>query len=393
MTDGDGYIDTLRLSDAQLLELLDSLDHSGPSPENADRPNRRSGSDIRLPFRHARLHLTIDHPGGGQSPFVVAGRNLTPRGLGFLHGNFLHTGTMGKVNLPQTVGGFLPIRCTVIWCRHLRDHIHEAAIRFERPIDLWRHIESAEAAADLTTRIDPTELKGRVHVLSASDLFRDLMAQELGPTNLDLKVSDSTDDAAPTAQTDPPELVLLHADFDNTDVPAQVRALRDAPIFCPIVLVTGEPSAQRIQPARDAGADGVMRMPFQPMQLLAVLLEWLTVSRANADCEDSNGLAERGPEFAALYDRYVTELDQDAAALTEAIAADDFERARALCRKIAETGGVFGLPRLSDTARKALTQLDSCYSIEESTGELQRLLQQVRKVSLDHAGASQKQAA
>ena len=392
MTDGEGFIDTLRLSDPQLLELLESLDHIGPTPDGDDRPNRRAGSDIRLPFRHSRLHLTIDHPGGGQSPFLVAGRNLTPRGLGFLHGNYLHTGTPGKINLPQTMGGFMGVRCTVIWCRHLRNHIHEIAVRFERPIDLWRHIESAEAAADLTTRIDPNELKGRVHLYSGSDLFRDLMAQELALTNLDLTVSADIQELCTAAQTSPPELVLLHADFDTEDVAAQVQSLREAPTFCPIVIVTGEPSAQRIQPARDAGAVGVMRMPFQPMQLLAVLLEWLTVSRANADNEDTTGLSERGPEFAALYTRYVSFLETLVATVTDALSADDFERARSACRQIAETAGVFALPRLSATARASLTQLDSSYSIEESRAELQRLLQQMRRINLDHASTSQQAA-
>ena len=384
MHDDTGFIDTLRLGEAQLAELLDSLDHPTGEDETGDVQNRRAGADLRLPYRHPKLHLTIDHPGGGQSPFLVAGRNLTPRGLGFLHGNYLHSGTLGRVELPLTIGGQASIRCIVLWCRHIKNHIHEAAVRFERPIDLWRHIEGAEAAADLATRIDPSELRGRIIVFSDSELFRDMIGQQLSATKLDLHISGDLAELGKMAQASPPELALLDADFDTADVPAQVRTLRDAPLFCPILLATGEPSAQRIQPARDAGADGVLRKPFQPMQLLAVLLEWFTIARSTVDAaDDAVDVTQRSPEFEKLIARYITALEKEIETLNQAIESDNFETARTVCRRIFESAGIFAMPSLSRLAKKALTQLDSCYSIEESASELQRLLQRARKACLD----------
>src|SRR5690606_30856484 len=118
---------------------------------------------------------------------------------------------------PQTIGGMASIRCTVVWCRHVRNHIHEAAVRFDRPIDLWRHIEGADAAADLATRIDPVELEGRVLVLSKLDVMRDIIVQELTPTKLKLQAFGDVEEAVASAASEPPDVILYDPDLDDED--------------------------------------------------------------------------------------------------------------------------------------------------------------------------------
>ena len=373
--DESGYIDTIRLNESQLQEVLDQLDLTSAVDDEPRGSNRRTGNDIRLPYRNPGIHLTIDHPGGGQSPFIVAGRNLTQRGLGFIHGNYLHTGTPGRVELPQTIGGTASIRCTVIWCRHVRNHIHECAVRFDRPIDLWKHIEGAEAAADLATRIDPTELQGTILILSDLELMRDMIAQMLAETNLQIHAFTDLEEALASARTDPPDLALFDANDDTCDHAAIIKKFREAPIFCPLIMATGEPSTQRIQPARDAGAKGVLRKPFQQSQLLAVLMEWLNISRDSADENgDEPDEASMTPQMRAIVDQYWELLEKMTEEISSGIAEDDFVRVRSCCLRMFETAGIFGLPPLSRCAQKALTQLDASYSIEESSVQLQRLL-------------------
>lgn len=373
--DEHGFIDTLRLNESQLQEALDLIDLTSSVDDEPRSSNRRAGMDIRLPYRNPRIHLTIDHPGGGQSPFLVAGRNLTQRGLAFLHGNYLHTGTPGRVELPQTIGGTASVRCTVIWCRHVRNHLHECAVRFDRPIDLWKHIEGAEAAADLATRIDPNDLQGTILILSDEELMRDIIVQMLAETKLQIHAFTSIDDALASARTDPPDLVLYDANDDMKDHASVIKRFRDAPIFCPLVMATGEPSQQRVQPARDAGAKGVLRKPFQHAQLLAVLMEWLNISRESADeGGGENELAAQSEQFKALVDRYWEHLGTLMEQISTGIADDDFVRVRSCCLRLFESAGIFGIPALSRCAQKALTQLDSSYSIEESSVQLQRLL-------------------
>lgn len=388
------FIDTLRLSESQLQDILDSLDINNAGDEDGPSSNRRSGADIRLPYRHRHIHLTIDHPGGGQSPFSVAGRNLTPRGLGFLHGNYLHSGTPGRVELPQTIGSDAAMRCTVIWCRHVRNHVHEAAVIFEHPIDLWRHIEGAEAGADLATRIDPKELKGRVLVLSEDDLMREMIVHELSETELHILSHSDLDEAIKNAQAEPPDVVLYDLEPDKENAATNVHKMREAPVFGSLLIATGEPNTQRIQPLKDAGADGVLRKPFQTMQLFAVLLEWLTVSQNQEEgASSTNIIAERDPTSRQLVDQYLTQLKSLNEDLATAMGADDFVQVRALSRRIYESAGVFGLMPLSRNAKIALTQLDSCYSIEESTTQIQKMLQMSRKAILDAANAEGAQAA
>lgn len=391
----NGFINTLRMTEPQINDLLDTLDLNSPDQSDEEsKTNRRSGADIRLPYRHPNIHLTIDHPGGGQSPFLVAGRNLTPRGLAFLHGNYLHAGTPGRVDLQQTVGGYASLRCAVLWCRHVRNHVHEAAIRFERPVDLWRHIEGAEAAADLATRIDPSELSGRILVLSEVDLIREIIVEELSATKLKVQVCATLDEAIKLARQESPEIVIFDANLDAGDVEDSIRMLRDAPIFGPLLVATGEPNTQRIQPLKDAGAAGVLRKPFQPMQLLAVLLEWMNISRSDSEESiEENEIAEKGPSFKKLVDRYIEHLKGLNEKLAGAVESDDYNAARTGCRAIFETAGIFGFMPLSRSAKKSLTQLDSCYSIEESSAQLQRTIQLSRKVCMDYAQLAKGRAA
>lgn len=372
------YHDALRMTSAQRIEILDSLDSLDLSSSDEDEKKgseRRRSTDIRLPYRKHSIRLVVEHPGGGISRFYVAGRNLTPRGLASLHGGYLHSGAKCRIELPLAVGGTSSIRAAVLWCRHVRDHIHEVGFRFEQPIDLWRYVEGAEAAVDASSRIDPSELTGDIAIFSDLELMCETYKHELRETQLKVRVFSKLDDLLESIGPQPTDLIICDLDLDASDAIKIVQTIREAPYFGTLLIATGEPNTQRLRPIRLAGANGILRKPFHPMQLFAVLLEWLTMlSSASSQTDASTEYADR-EGIQPLLDKFVAMAGELADELTKGMDADDLPAVRTLCRRLYETAGVFGFAGLSQTASCALTELDASGSIEESKLQLQNLLQ------------------
>lgn len=369
------FHDALRLSDAQTNELLDSLDLSSSIEDEQSGQNRRQGCDIRLPYRKRSIQLTVEHPAGGVSRFFVTGRNLTPRGFCALHGGYLHAGAACRLTLPLEVGGASTIHSKVLWCTHVRDHIHEVGFRFDQVIDLWRYVEGAEAAVGATSRIDPNELQGDLLIVSDLALMCEAYQQDLKETRLKIRTFSASDEAIDSIGQQPPDLIIFDFDLDSSDTLGLLERIRQTPYFGPLLLATGEPSTHRLAPARQAGASGILRKPFRPVQLYAVLLEWLTTSTHDSSWHDASSEYDDQPDRKPLLQRFVQLAGELASDLASAMERDDLASARTRCRQLYETAGVFGYAGLSQVARIAMTELDASNSIEESKLQMQRLLQ------------------
>jgi hypothetical protein len=73
---------------------------------------------------------------GGTTQFAVKCRNISRRGVGFLHGGYVHPGTLCEVTIitKRRVG----FRATgkVVRCQHIGDKIHEVGVRLDSDLDL-----------------------------------------------------------------------------------------------------------------------------------------------------------------------------------------------------------------------------------------------------------------
>ena len=66
-----------------------------------------------------------------------------------------------------------------------------------------------------------------------------------------------------------PDAVLLDFMMPEMDGPATLRALRDDPATrpIPVIMLTAVSHPDELQRLREAGADGVIAKPFEPMEL------------------------------------------------------------------------------------------------------------------------------
>ncbi|HUJ76687.1 MAG TPA: PilZ domain-containing protein, partial [bacterium] len=127
-----GYIDNLRLSLREQEQLLAELDQQGQRYHGS---NRRT--EDRTTYRPAQgVIIQMRHPGGSSANYVVAPRNLSRGGLGFLHGSFVYTGTPCIVILKTRGGKAVRVEGKIVNCRYVRGHVHEVGIRFHEPLRL-----------------------------------------------------------------------------------------------------------------------------------------------------------------------------------------------------------------------------------------------------------------
>ena len=125
-------IDTLRISEEQRQQILAELD--GNQLEQAVR-NRREHE--RHCFQDPNgLLVVILHPGGNVVKYRVTPRNFSTAGVGFLHGNFLHTGTACLIAVRTRDGKALLVHGRVVRCSHVQDNVHEIGVQFDSPIEV-----------------------------------------------------------------------------------------------------------------------------------------------------------------------------------------------------------------------------------------------------------------
>ena len=127
-------IDSLRLSAAEQAEILQSL---AEREAHGDRSERRR--EPRLPFEH-RIEVAICAAYGPQTHYLVQGRNLTSRGIGFLHGTFMYSHTVCSVAMPALDGRTIVTRGQVVRCQLVRRHIHDIGVRFDKRIALADYV-------------------------------------------------------------------------------------------------------------------------------------------------------------------------------------------------------------------------------------------------------------
>jgi hypothetical protein len=151
---GANCVDTLRLSTRDWDQVQALMDLEREDGGFGTRDQRRDP-------RHAYLVggsvlIEVMHPGGSRVRYLVRPRNLSRSGLGFLHGNFIYTGTRCVVMLLTRRGVSTPCTARVVRCRHIQGKVHGLGIKFDRPLDNLDDYLACPAGAAAATSPDPS---------------------------------------------------------------------------------------------------------------------------------------------------------------------------------------------------------------------------------------------
>jgi DNA-binding response OmpR family regulator len=367
---------TLHLNDVQVAEMFETLDQMSQADDlrDAENDNERRDGDVRMPFLHRDIGLFAEHPGGGQVGYLVFTRNLTPNGAAILHGGYLHRGTRCKIMLPTIWGGEEPTRGVVTWTRHITGMIHEVAMRFEKPIELWRFIESDESSAhSIAQSFDVESLVGDVLLLDNLEVECKICEYHLASTQLKLVAATTLDAALAELELNSFDAILCDLNLGEMKGEDAIKALRKAPYLGPIIVLTGESNPARMRSAREAGADAIVKKPYDPHNLLAVLAECMSKGGDGVGCGPVYSKLEHDAAAEPLLDNYFEFVDTTMHTLRQAVSDDDLVTARDCSQDIRETGGGYGFPTLTEAADGVVIALDSSGSVAESLQEVQKL--------------------
>lgn len=127
MASVDKCIQSIRLSDAEVRSLLDSLDCEGrPAP-----PISELRKSDRLSFRTRKVILhVLDQHNRVEASFRVVARNLSSNGMGFIHGQMLLPGKCVLVQIPRKGAETLNVIGRIAHCHHVKAMIHEVGLSF-----------------------------------------------------------------------------------------------------------------------------------------------------------------------------------------------------------------------------------------------------------------------
>lgn len=123
--------DVLRISREESQRLLRKMDkHSAQNGVDKDKRSHK-----RSAYR-ASLEAEFQSPNGAITVFAVLARNLSPGGVSFLHGVFVHPKTECKVTLTTLDGEVVMVDGQVVNSRCISGRVHEVSVHFDTIIDV-----------------------------------------------------------------------------------------------------------------------------------------------------------------------------------------------------------------------------------------------------------------
>ncbi|MBT8486405.1 MAG: response regulator [Phycisphaerales bacterium] len=362
--------DLVRLTPGERNRLLNQLDREEAAQAEATPhiPQRR------WEYRRRDVAVSVEHPAGGVSRFLVCSRNLSDGGISFLHGGFLFEGSHCRVVLPRFDGSAPEVTGRVRRCCHVERFVHDVEIEFDEPIEPQMFVQSRRLQPEVgVDTVDLPDLNGAVLFvdLTESDLL--LLAHQLQSTDVELTVATDRAKALEELGRHDFEMVLCDLNLRGDGEIDLLTGIRDAGFDGPIVLVTAETDGATIRRALESGADHMLSKPYDPVELFALMYRLKSECGPVPQGDLVYSTMESQPGMAPLITRFVEESRQIAGQLRIAADAGDLDRARGLCLNLKGNAAGIGFASLSHAAAEVIALMDGAESPQQLTSPIRRL--------------------
>lgn len=343
----------LRADAATVVAWLDRLDQSAAQ---GSHPDQRQSN--RFPYRPGPLTLQVLRGDEFSDSYVIACRNVSREGLGFLAGQFLYPGARCRVALPSPYGCDQTVSGRVARCRYLMGSavLHEVGLTFERPVDV--------------TLLAPHGRLLHVLVVDDSEVTHELVRRLLRRRHVDLACATSSEDAVRLGARGEFDLILVDlesASFNGLDV---VRRMRRRGYVGPIIGLTAQAGDERREECAAAGCTGYLTKPITREELLDLvggLLDQPVVSTL-ADDED----------MAPLIDHFVAGLRDKVSQLAVAHNLRDTATLQNIVRRLRAEAGSYGFEIISRRA----AYVEALLSVGEVGSRVGKALRRLMHVCL-----------
>ncbi len=378
-------INSLRLSARESIELLTRLQ------EEADAfcGNERRNND-RVPIvEESGITVQLRHPGGSVVNVRVLPRNISPTGIGFLHGGFVYVGTKLVVQLRRMDGFFASLGAVVTQCRHLRGSIHEIGARFANPIEVREYAnvdiaanhdpESALALLNGQGPILPSFF-GRLIVVDGCDDERELLKFELESLGVTVHCASQLSEVGSLNQTSGFDAVIVGVDQVSPELRVFLP-LKQAGFTGKAVAVTADERPEMLTQLQQEGYDQVLHSPLDTKRIAALLETFLPKADPVAVAQSAKPLLSSkwsNHRMRPLIQAFVMKLEEQLRQV-EGLLADAQQRPSAnhVLLAIKSAGGGYGYPTLSRAADELLKLIQQ----NASVAVMQMKLRELRTLS------------
>ncbi len=134
-------IDTLHLSDEQWRTLSEKLDQGDPYVSG-------QRSQRRITYRKlSQIAVAIRQADGEWGKYVVRSRDLSPGGIGFIHGSYIHPGSECRVILKDCHEKVVCLEGIVKRCELIEGTAHDVGVQFNEEINIASFVADGSGQA------------------------------------------------------------------------------------------------------------------------------------------------------------------------------------------------------------------------------------------------------
>ena len=271
MSNGGLPIETLRLNGAEKQKLIEYVEKLSKQPFDDERRG------LRVMFDGRKVLVKVIGAEGRETVCTVVPRNLSRRGLAFVHGRFIYPDSECEVTLPILSGKWAVLKGVIRRCRHVSGIVHEVSVVFDETLDLKhfvrlnaeqaeRHLE--EMTADGLGDQLPAGTRGRAlvvdHLTADRRLFRMWMEK------LRFEVDEAQDVATTIRQLNKRryDVYLIDTALGDDDGVELIEHLRKQGIIAPIISTSVDSDGSLMQRLSLANASAILTKPlaFEPFR-------------------------------------------------------------------------------------------------------------------------------
>jgi len=376
-------IDTLKLPQQDYVLLLSQLDGNLRTRRTDDQRRHR-----RVRYHLRDMRVLIHRQAINNLPYVVRPHNLSARGIGFLHGFYVHPGTRCETALTTLHGEAVIVPGQVVRCRHLAAKIHELGVEFDHEIRLSDFIaDSAARAPKAATEKKAVQFEGRILCIDDAAEDRELVAflgQELGVT---AETAANVEEAAAHISAGPLDLILLKAYRCTGTGGAWPTALRAAGYAGPVVAVSGPmdggDECARGSNDRPEGSECVLASPVTAERLADLFRGFLPSRDGGAKSDALLSSRWSNVRMRPLILKFVERLEARVRELQTLLSAGDPTAFHLACDQLIGSAESYGYEQISAALRDLRGLTAQAAGLDKLAGqlaELERLCAAARRV-------------
>ena len=380
-------IETIRLSGRDKQKLVEYIEQTSKKTVENDRRN------LRVDFQGRKTLVNITNSHGQQVSHSVLPRNLSRRGLAFVHGRFVYPESRCQVTMPMQNGKWYSVEGVIRGCRHVQGIIHEISVVFDESLNLNDFVrltasQQERHRAEQSQDFDPERdldinSAGRALVIDAMATDRKLYRLWLGRLNMATNEASGVTTTIEQMNHCEFDLILINLELGEESGIELIEHLRGQGYDRPILATSASEDPDERQRATAAGASDMLVKPFTLDELREQVEDSLSIDTSGTNAADAlySSMADE-EEMLPLIEEFVTALAPLSMRLRRANADHDLNTLTSLCQKLKGAGSGYGFDAITTMARYAVESIDTAEKdaegLRKSVNELIAVLRRAR---------------